>query len=77
MKNIKVLGAEHCKTCTNLKTKIEGLISETDSTVEKITDIAQIMQYGIMSAPSVVINEDVKCTGRTPTDDELKQWLAE
>ena len=77
MKIIKVLGAEKCSSCTNLKDKIASMIENQgiDATVEKITDIAQIMQYGVMSNPAVVVDEEVKCSGRLPNEKELKQWL--
>ena len=78
MKIIKVLGAEKCSSCTNLKDKVANMIKDQniDATVEKITDIAQIMQYGVMSNPAVVVDEQVKCSGRLPSDKELKEWLS-
>jgi small redox-active disulfide protein 2 len=77
MKDIKVLGSEGCKTCTNLKTNIEELVSSNklEANVEKITDIEQIMQMGVMSNPAVVIDGKVKCSGRIPTSKELLDWL--
>jgi len=77
MKNIKVLGSDGCANCTNLKKQIETFISENqiDATVEKVTDIVEIMKYGIMSTPGVVIDEEVKCSGRNPTIQEIDQWL--
>jgi len=78
MKNIKVLGSDCCVTCTNLKDKIAKMIDDKgiDAEVVKITDIVEVMKYGVMSAPAVVIDEEVKCAGRLPSDDELKEWLS-
>jgi small redox-active disulfide protein 2 len=78
MKNIKVLGSDCCTTCTNLKDKIAKMIEEKsiNASVEKVTDIMEVMKYGVMSAPAVVIDEEVKCAGRLPSDDELNEWLA-
>lgn len=76
--HIKVLGSERCSTCTNLKDKIEKIATDnglSNITVEKVTDVAQVMGYGVMSTPGIVIDEDVKCAGRIPTDSELKDWL--
>lgn len=77
MQHIKVLGAEHCSTCTKLKEKIEKMAQEKglDAKVEKITDIAEVMKYGVMSTPAVVIDEEVKCAGIIPKDKELEKWL--
>ncbi|MCP4395300.1 MAG: thioredoxin family protein [Alphaproteobacteria bacterium] len=78
MKNIKVLGSENCSTCTNLKDKIAKLVEEKglDVKVEKVTDIVEVMKYGVMSSPAVVIDDDVKCAGRLPNDKELDEWLS-
>ncbi|MCV6598937.1 MAG: thioredoxin family protein, partial [Alphaproteobacteria bacterium] len=67
-KCIKVLGSDCCSTCSNLKSAIEKIIvdKEVDATVEKVTDIAEVMKYGVMSTPAVVIDEEVKCSGRSP-----------
>ncbi|MCP4355681.1 MAG: thioredoxin family protein [Proteobacteria bacterium] len=77
MKNIKVLGSECCSTCTNLKDRIQTLIEDkhVDAQVEKVTDIVEVMKYGVMSSPSVVVNEEVKCSGRIPNAEELQEWL--
>jgi small redox-active disulfide protein 2 len=77
MKKIKVLGSEMCSTCTKLKDKISKLIAENnlDAEVEKVTNIEEILKYGIMSTPALVIDEDVKCFGRTPNDKELQEWI--
>jgi small redox-active disulfide protein 2 len=77
VKNIKVLGSECCATCSNLKEKIAQIIKEKGlkTTVEKITDITEVMSYGVMSTPAVVIDDEVKCAGRIPTDKEIEGWL--
>jgi len=77
VKNIKVLGSECCATCTNLKEKIAQMVKEKGLKikVEKITDIIEVMSYGVMSAPAVVIDDEVKCAGRLPSDKEIETWL--
>lgn len=77
MKNIKVLGADGCKTCTNLKEKIAKMIESRgiEATVEKVNDIIKIMNYGVMSTPAVVVDEEVKCSGRLPSEKELEEWI--
>lgn len=77
VKSIKVLGSDCCTNCTNLKNKIVKLVNEKSLSieVEKIIDIVEIMKYGVMSAPAVVIDEKVKCSGRIPSDKELNDWI--
>lgn len=78
VKSIKVLGSDCCSNCTNLKNKIEEIIKENNLSidVQKVTDIVEVMKYGVMSAPAVVIDEKVKCSGRIPSDKELNKWLS-
>jgi len=77
MKTIKVLGSECCSSCSNLKDKIAKMAADKgiDASVEKVTDIVEVMKYGVMSAPAVVIDDEVKCAGRMPKDSELEEWL--
>ena len=76
MKQIKVLGSgcRNCKTTAELITSIaeeKGI----DVSVEKVEDIAQIMGYGVMSTPGVVINEKVVHMGGVPDRKTIEGWL--
>ncbi len=74
--NIKVLGSG-CKNCTTLVKMVEEVLSELslEATVEKVTEIADIMGYGVMKTPALVVNEVVKISGRVPSKDEVKTVL--
>ncbi len=78
MKKVVVLGSENCVTCTNLKDKIAKMVSDKNipAEVSKVTDIVEVMKYGVMSVPGLVIDGQVKCSGRIPSDKELNSWLA-
>lgn len=75
---IKVLGTG-CSTCKKLYNDVNEVISELkiNADLEKIEDIQQIMSYGIMSVPALVINDKVKFAGKSPSKDELKKYLTE
>jgi protein-disulfide isomerase len=45
--------------------------------VEKVADIKQMMTFGILSTPALVINGKVRCAGRTPRPEEIKGWILE
>jgi protein-disulfide isomerase len=45
--------------------------------IEKVTDIQQIIAYGVMSTPGLVINGTVKSTGSIPKDDQILAWIKE
>lgn len=78
MISVKILGTG-CKKCQTLEAKVKELVSANniEATVEKVTDINEMMNYGIMMTPGLVINEQVKSFGIIPKDDQLLSWLKE
>lgn len=76
MKEIKVLGPG-CTKCRQLKEQTEKAVKELglDCQVEKVTDIQQITSYGVMMTPALVVNGQVKVTGKVPSLDDLKKML--
>ena len=78
MVSVKVLGTG-CKKCQNLENKVRELVASNniDATVEKVTDIQEMVNYGIMMTPGLIINEKVKSFGIIPKDDQLINWLKE
>lgn len=76
MKNIKVLGTgcANCKTTTRL---IEEAAREKGVAIqlEKIEDIADILGYGVMSTPGVVIDGVVVHAGGVPDRKKIDSWL--
>jgi len=78
MVSVKVLGTG-CKKCQNLENKVRELvtINNIDATVEKVTDIQEMVRYGIMMTPGLIINEKVKSYGVIPKDDQIINWLKE
>lgn len=75
---IKILGTG-CARCNNLEQKVKEVASanSVDAEFQKVTDIQEIMKYGIMMTPGLVINEVVKSSGIIPKDDQILQWLKE
>ena len=78
MKHIKVLGSgcKNCETTANL-IKIAAEQAGTEIDLEKVTDIAEIMGYGVMSTPGVVIDGKVVHAGGLPGPDLIRQWVKE
>lgn len=78
MKNIKVLGSG----CANCKATLK-LIDEaakksgTEIKLEKVEDIGDIMSYGVMSTPGVVIDGTVVHAGGVPDRKTVEAWIAE
>lgn len=76
MKTIKVLGTgcANCKTTLKMieeQAKAKGIEVELD----KVEDIAEIMAYGVMSTPGVVIDDTVVHAGGVPSRDTIDGWL--
>ncbi|MEI6587529.1 MAG: thioredoxin family protein [Candidatus Moraniibacteriota bacterium] len=71
--NIKLLGTG-CPNCQKLEENVKKAIAELkmEASVEKITDIEEIVSYGAMSMPTLVIGEKIMTSGRIPDVEELK-----
>lgn len=73
---IKVLGSG-CANCKKLEalaiTAVERL--GLDAEVVKVTDIQDILAYGVMSTPALVVGEEVRLAGRVPSLDEILALL--
>ncbi|WP_330368703.1 thioredoxin family protein [Alkaliphilus metalliredigens] len=76
MMEIKILGSG-CKNCTTLTKVVEEVLGELnmEATVEKVTDFQDILGYGVMKTPGLVVNGTVKFAGRIPSKDEVKKVL--
>ena len=76
MKEVIVLGTG-CPKCRELFERTEQAVSEMglSCTVEKVTDIRRITDYGVMMTPALVVDGQVKVTGKVPSLDDLKKML--
>ena len=76
MTNIKVLGTG-CSNCKNTIKLLEAVAHEkgVEIHVEKVEDIQDIMRYGIMSTPGVVIEGQVVHAGGVPSRSKVEVWL--
>jgi small redox-active disulfide protein 2 len=75
---IRILGPG-CPRCGEVEKRTINALAEltVSADVQKITDIKKIAEYKIMGTPGLVINGKVKCYGRIPSADEIKNWLRE
>jgi small redox-active disulfide protein 2 len=76
MTTIQILGTG-CSKCKQLQANTEQALAELglDATIEKVQDINQIIEYGVMMTPALVIDGEVKCVGKVASADEIKQAL--
>ncbi len=74
---IQILGTG-CPKCKKLAETAETAAKELglDYEIEKITEINEIMKFGVMMTPGLAVDGDVKVAGKVPTVDEVKRMLA-
>ena len=78
MKKIKILGTG-CPKCVQLAENVQAAVDQVgvECEIEKITEINQIMQHGVMLTPGLVIDNEVRSSGKVPNVDQLKAILRE
>ncbi len=76
MKKLQVLGPG-CPKCKKLAENTEAAAKalSIDYTIEKVTDIRQIMAFGVMATPALVVDGQVKVVGKVPDVEAVKTLL--
>ncbi len=76
MKKFEILGTG-CPKCHMLQNLTEQAAKELglEYEVKKVTDIKQIMSYGVMMTPALVVDGQVKVAGKVPSLDEIKKLI--
>jgi small redox-active disulfide protein 2 len=76
MRKIKILGTG-CQKCMKLAKSAEEAIRDqsADFEVEKVTDLKEIMEYGVMMTPGLVIDGRVVSVGKVLSPDEIRKLL--
>jgi len=77
MKKLQILGSG-CPKCRMLADHTEEAARALglEYTIEKVTDINDIVAFGIMSTPALVVDGEVRVSGRVPTAEAIKAFLA-
>lgn len=75
--NIKILGPG-CANCVNLERVTREAVTTLglEAQIEKVTDYAAILGYGVMRTPALVVDEQVVLSGRVPTAAQVRELLA-
>jgi small redox-active disulfide protein 2 len=73
---IKVLGMG-CPKCQRLEELAREAVSDVgvEATFTKVKQMDDIMAYDVMSTPALVVNEEVKSSGRIPRKEEIAEWI--
>ncbi len=76
--NIKILGVG-CSRCKRLEQQVRDIVAKNNiqAEIEKVAEIQDMMKYGIMATPGLVINEKLKSSGLTLKDEQILNWIKE
>jgi small redox-active disulfide protein 2 len=77
VKKIQILGTG-CPKCKHLAENAEAAAKAlgVEYAMEKVTDIRAIMSFNVMFTPALVVDGELKATGKVPSVDEIKAMLA-
>ncbi len=75
---IKILGTG-CPNCKTLEKLTRDVVAENgiEANISKVEDIMQIMNYGVVATPALVINDKVVIKGRVPSANEIEKLLTQ
>lgn len=75
--DIKVLGPG-CARCHETEELVRAVVAEIgcEAEVEKVTDFREMLRLGVMDTPAVLVDGRAMCSGRVPTREEVRDWLA-
>ena len=76
MMKIQILGTG-CPKCKKLAENAEAAAKDlgVECEIEKVTDINEIMKFGVMMTPALAVDGDVKSVGKVLSADEIKRTL--
>lgn len=77
MKKLQVLGPG-CPKCKKLAENVEAAAKNLgiEYQLEKVTQITEIMKFGVMMTPALAVDGVVKVVGKVPSAAEIEKWLA-
>ena len=77
MKKLQILGTG-CPKCKMLAELTETAANDMgiEYEIEKVTDINEMMKFGVMMTPALAVDGQVKIVGKVPSPDEIKKMLA-
>lgn len=78
MKQIQILGTG-CPKCNTLTANAEAVVKilGIESSVEKVDKITDIMKFGVMMTPALVVDGQVKSVGKVLSADEIRDIISQ
>ena len=75
--DVKILGSG-CRNCKNLEANTTQALHDLGlvATIDHVRDEIEIIGYGVMSTPALVIDDEVVVSGRVPSPDQVRTLIA-
>ncbi len=75
---IRILGPG-CVTCNRIKTMVIEVLQKLQlaADMEQIHDLDEIWRHGVINTPALIINDQIKASGRHPSPAEVEEWIRE
>jgi len=75
--DIKILGSG-CTNCKNLEANTRRALADMgiDAEIEHVVDAAEIVSWGVMSTPALVVDGTVVVSGRVPSAEQIRDLLS-
>jgi len=79
VKSVKILGKDGCRNCSGMFQNAIDILAEKNiaADCQHVTDLQQVMKYGVMSLPGLVINEKVVSYGRILSKADIQKFIEE
>ena len=77
IKSVKILGKDGCSNCSRMFQDTIDLAAENNLSIDiqHVTDLKEVMKFGVMSLPGLVINDKVVSYGRILSKSDIKKAL--
>ena len=73
---VQVLGTG-CAKCQYLEERVQKVVQENNLEIElqKVTEIEEILNFGVMMTPGLVVDGEVKSSGKLPSEEDILGWI--
>ena len=73
---VQILGTG-CQKCLFLEERVKKVAADNsiDIDLEKVADINNILSYGVMMTPALVVEGEVKISGKIPSEKQILDWI--
>lgn len=77
MKDLKILGTG-CPKCRKLEAMVREQVSKQgiEAEISHVTNLDEIMEYGVIMTPALVVDNEIKISGKVPSEKEVIEALS-